>query len=424
MTSPHTTTPPTTTPPTTTPPTTTLPAATSAARSLPPCGDPAVDWAARLMPLLAASMAEDGPDLAGRHVGIRLHLEPKTAVLVRWLLHVGCRVTALGNVGTTQAGTVAVLRALGATVLDEPGDDAAAHDRHLDALLAAGPDIVLDNGGELVLRLAAGAPRAAGFLGATEETTSGGDRIRALPTPPDFPVVVINDSPLKLLVENELGVGHSVVQGVMNATNSMLPGARATVVGYGPCGKGVAETLQRLGARVAVADTDPFRALEAVLRGHRVAPLADLLPGTQLLLLATGARHVVGPAEIAALRDGVVVAGVGHDGAELDHAALAAVTARTVDLSPEGRPGARVVHVLADGREVVVLHGTGMVNLTAAGGNPVQAMDLGLSLQARSLAHVARGDAAGPGARPVPASVDRVLAAGLVELLTREPGRA
>src|SRR5690606_14508095 len=113
---------------------------------------------------------------------------------------------------------------------------------------------------ELLLR---GAPRNAAFLGATEETTTGGRRLRERDLQADFPVIVINDSYLKLLVENEFGVGQSIVQGFMNATNAMLPGTRATVVGYGPCGKGVAETLQRLGARVSVADTDPYRALEA-----------------------------------------------------------------------------------------------------------------------------------------------------------------
>ncbi|RMI12520.1 adenosylhomocysteinase [Cellulomonas triticagri] len=357
--------------------------------ALTPTGDPGIDWATRSMPLLADSIARDAAVFDGLHVGICLHIEPKTAVLCRWLLDVGARVTVTGNIGTTVPETAAALRALGVTVLGGRDDDAAAHAANLDRLLAALPDLVLDNGGELVARLTVGAPRSAGFRGATEETTTGGLRIRAAAQQPDFPVVVINDSRLKLVVENQHGVGQSVVQGFMNATNAMLPAARATVVGYGPCGQGVADTLRSLGALVCVVDTDPFRALTAIMAGHRVGSLRDLLPGTELLFLATGARDVIGAATVA-----------------------------SVPLSPPGGDAdARVVHRLADGREVVVLAGTRMINLTAAGGNPVQAMDLGLSLQARSLAAIARGEVPWTGAGPVPEQVDRQLAEALVELL-------
>ena len=384
-----------------------------------PGDEGAVEWAERLMPLLARSAAAEGSALAGRHVGICLHVEPKTAVLVRHLLRLGASVTITGNLGTTQPATAQLLREAGAHVVGEHDDDAAQHQRNLDELLARTPDLVLDNGGELIERLATGAPRARTFLGATEETTTGGLRVRALEPQPDFPVVVINDSSLKLLVENEFGVGQSVVQGFMNATNAMVPAARAAVVGYGPCGKGVAETLRHLGARVSVVERDPFRALEALMRGHEVGPLDEVLPRVQLLFLATGARGVIGERELALLADGTVIAGVGHEGLELDHAALEAATAERRSLAAAGQPeDARVLHRLADGRSVVTLHGTRMVNLTAAGGNPVQAMDLGLSLQLLSLAHIARGDAGWRGARPVPEAVDLQLATSLVQLLS------
>ena len=391
------------------------------ARTLGPSGSPAIDWATRSMPLLAASIAEDAPVFAGLYIGICIHIEPKTAVLCRWLLDQGARVTIAGNVGTTVPETAEALRALGVTVIGGRSDDADQHDRNLDELLAALPDLVMDNGGELIAKLTRGAPRSATFRGATEETTTGGIAVRALPQAPDFPVVVINDSRLKLIVENEHGVGQSIVQGFMNATNAMVPGARATVVGYGPCGKGVADTLRSLGAVVSVVDTDPFRALEAIMRGHRVGPMAAVLPGTELLFLATGARGVIGSAEIALLRDGVVIAGVGHEGLELDLEALLAVTAETTDLAgPGSDPDARVLHRLVDGREVVTLSGTRMINLTAAGGNPIQAMDLGLSLQARSLAAIVRGDVPATEVGPVPADVDHWLATALVAMLGKD----
>ena len=189
-------------------------------------------------------------------------------------------------------------------------------------VVAAIPDLILDNGGQMIELVMRGAQRSPRFAGATEETTTGGRRLRELDMQADFPVIVINDSYLKLLVENEFGVGQSVVQGFMNATNTMLPGTRATVIGYGPCGKGVAETLQRLGARVSVADTDPYRALEAIMHGHQVGSLDEVLPSSAIIFLATGHPDVV-PAEcLDLLRDGAIIAGVGHEPYELDLAAL------------------------------------------------------------------------------------------------------
>ncbi len=228
---------------------------------------------------------------------------------------------------------------------------------------------------------------------------------------PDFPVVVINDSELKLMVENRFGVGQSVVQGFMNATNLMVPSAVATVVGYGPCGRGVAQTLGALGARVTVVDTDPYRALEALMEGFAVASLAEALPGTQLLFLATGAPDVLGPDEVDLLPDGVVVAGVGHRAWEVDLALLGPV---------ESSAAYHRVHRRADGTRTSVLAGTRMINLVAGLGNPVEAMDLGLTLQARSLAAVAAGGLA-DGVQPVPADLDRAVAEAFVA--SRRGGR-
>lgn len=386
---------------------------------LAPSGLPGIDWAARHMPLLADTFAEVGPAFAGLRLAMTIHIEPKTAVLCQYLVAAGARVTLTGNLGTTQPDTVEALRALGVVVLGARDDTALEREAHLDAMLAQRPDLVLDNGGDLVIRLIEGAPRSPDFRGATEETTTGAFRIRALGDSPDFPVVVINDSRLKLLVENEFGVGQSIVQGFMNATNLMIPGQRIGVVGYGPCGKGTADTLRALGASVTVAEIDPFRQLDALMRGHAVADLDEVLAASDAVFLATGARQVITAEHLPALRDGIVLVGVGHEGRELDIAALRAASAEIVSLSPTGGDAdARLLHRLTDGREVVVLHSTHMINLTAAGGNPIQAMDLGLALQARSLAAIAGGDVA-DGVDAVPSRIDRVLAEGLVRLLSR-----
>ncbi|MEU0797028.1 adenosylhomocysteinase [Amycolatopsis sp. NPDC005961] len=368
-------------------------------------------WALKHMPLTAAAVEEVAPVLAGRRLAMCLHVEPKTAALVTLLAGAGVEVTLTGSPGTTHDDVADALRDIGVVVHTRRTDDDAEHARNVAAVLECEPDLTLDNGADLTLSLlASGTP--AGYLGGTEETTTGGLRLREASV--RHPVVVINDSRLKLLVENEFGVGQSVVQGFLNATNLMVPGMRAAVLGYGPCGKGVADTLSRLGARVAVCDTDPMRALEAILDGHRVGSAPDVLSDAQSVFTATGAPGVVGAPELAALPDGAVIAGVGHFAWEIDAAALRAATVRTVEY---GAPGRRVGHVLADGREVVVLDRGRMLNLTAANGNSIQAMDLGLTLQVRSLAAVAAGGLAAE-VQPVPAPVEHRIATDLVAELT------
>ncbi|MEU6487833.1 adenosylhomocysteinase [Streptomyces sp. NPDC046887] len=388
-----------------------------AAVPLPRLGHAGSDWALRHMPLLATTVRRHAAALVGRRVAMCLHVEPKTAALVALLREAGAEITLTGSPGTTQDDTADALRATGTTVHGRRGDGPAEHRRNIDRVLECDPHLLLDNGGDLTVAALAALDGGGlhELIGGTEETTTGGLRIRELPAPPPFPVVVINDSRLKLLVENEYGVGQSVVQGFMNATNLMLPGSRATVVGYGPCGLGTARTLARLGARVAVAETDPYRALEAVMHGHEVGDLATLLPRTRLLFLATGHPGVIGAGELDALADGAIIAGVGHQPWELDSGALAARTASVVRYGSAGDE--RAVHRLHDGRELTVLAGTRMINLTAAKGNPIQAMDLGLTLQARSLAAVATLPLA-PGAQPLPAEADREIAADLLTHLT------
>lgn len=387
------------------------------ARALPALGHDGTDWALRYMPLLASTVRRHTAALAGKRIAMCLHIEPKTAALVALLTEAGAEVTLTGSPGTTQDDTADALRAAGVTVHGRRCDDLADHRRNIRQVLACEPHLLLDNGGDLTVAAAANGGRGGlpHLIGGTEETTTGGLRIRALGTPPPFPVVVINDSRLKLLVENEYGVGQSIVQGFMNATNLMLPGVRATVVGAGPCGIGVADTLARLGARVGVAEPDPYRALEAVMRGHEVGELVDLLPRTRLLFLATGRPGVIGAEELDALADGAVVAGVGHMPWEMDGEALAA---RTVAVTRFGSvQDERAVHRLRDGREITVLAGSRMINLTAAKGNPIQAMDLGLTLQARSLAAVATLPLEA-GAQPLPPEVDREIAADFLTHLT------
>src|SRR4051812_12227872 len=279
---------------------------------------PATLWARKHMPLTAQAVAEVGPALAGKRLSMCLHVEPKTAALVSLLVEAGMDVALTGSPRTTKDDGADDPRPPGVARYTPHSDDETDHRRNLERVLSHDPELTLDNGADLTVRLV-DAGVADHYLGGTEETTTGGLRLRAdgartLPRP----VVVINDSPLKLIVENEYGVGQSVVQGFMNATNLMIPGTRAAGIGYGPCGRGVADTLAKLGARVSVADVDAIRALQAILQGHRVGGVAEVVADAQFIFTATGVPGVIGPAELDAIADGAVIAGVGHFPWEID----------------------------------------------------------------------------------------------------------
>jgi adenosylhomocysteinase len=181
----------------------------------------------------------------------------------------------------------------------------------------------------------------------------------------------------------------------------------------------VATTLARLGARVGVVEIDPYRALEALMSGYHVGPLAELLPDSQLVFLATGRPDVLGEEALDLLADGTVLAGVGHFPWEIDSVAL---SRKTVSRNQEGTGHQeRIIHRFHDGREIIVLAESKMINLAAAGGNPIQAMDLGLTLQTRSLAALCTENLPS-GPQPVPAAIDREIAASLVRVLARAIG--
>jgi len=364
-----------------------------------------IAWTRANMPLLAALRDEYAAErpLDGRRLGMCLHVEPKTAVLVEVLLAGGCELALTGSPATTDDGTAAFLATLdGATVWASNADDQAAHTAHIERILDWGPDLLLDNGADLI---AGTVERGLHVTAATEETTSGANRLKSeLSARVPFPVVVIDDSPLKRLIENTYGVGPTVVEGFMRATNLLVAATTFCVVGYGACGRGVARALRADGATVLVVDRDPIKALEAAFDGMRVHDLQRALPEADVVITVTGTTGVIGAPELALLRDGALLANAGHF-SEIDLAALG--------------PGERLTdHVSQHGR--IRLLGRGeMLNLTAATGNQIQVMDLGFALQAHSLRALARDPGrfkAGP--QPVPTDVDDVVARAMLAALS------
>ncbi|WP_173921532.1 adenosylhomocysteinase [Agromyces sp. Marseille-P2726] len=376
-----------------------------------------IRWIRSRMPLLAAARAEfaERRPFAGRSVGMSLHLEPKTAVLLEVLAAGGAEIVATGNHGSTQDDIVAHLRATGMTVFGRRDDTLAEHEANVAAVVAARPGILLDNGADLGAGVGA-AGTAGTVIGGTEETTSGGIRLRTeLAGRVPFPTIVINDSPLKAIGENRHGVGQSVVESVMRITNLMIPGRRFVVAGYGWCGRGIAQYLRAFGGRVAVAEIDELKAFEAALDGYRVGELADLAEWGEFFITATGQPGIITDEIVDRMPSGAVLANAGHFPWEIDTAAL---TGRATAVTELDTAIERIE--LPDGREIVLLAGGRMVNLAGREpkGNSIEAMDLGFLLQALSLERVATAaDSLVPGAQPVPDDLEREIARRFVRAL-------
>jgi len=369
-----------------------------------------IAWIRSRMPLLAAArthFAATRP-FDGHRIGMSLHLEPKTAVLLETLEAGGAEIVATGNHGSTQDDVVAHLRASGMTVHGRRDDTLDDHHANVTAVIDAAPDILLDNGGDLAAGIIARGA-ASGILGGTEETTSGGDRLRGeLAGRVPFPVIVINDSLLKAIGENKHAVGQSVVESFMRITNLMVPGRRFVVLGYGWCGRGVAHYLRALGGKVAVVEVDELKAFEAALDGFRVSSALDLAPWGEVFITATGRPGILTEPFFAAVADGAVLANCGHFPWEIDVPALkGSATAVT-------RVDEAIEHIdLPDGRRVTLLADGRMMNLAGREpkGNSLESMDLGFLLQVLSLERVAtRGAELPAGAQPVPDDIDRDIA--------------
>ena len=376
-------------------------------------GSDRVEWIRSRMPLLAAVREQfgDSRPFTGRRIGMSLHLEPKTAVLLETLAAGGAELVATGNHGSTQDDIVAFLRSQGMTVFGSRDDDLDQHHANVAAVLDARPDILLDNGADLAAGVVARGT-AADIIGGTEETTSGGDRLRGeLAGRVPFPVIVINDSLLKAIGENKHAVGQSVVESFMRITNLMVPGRRFVVAGYGWCGRGVAHYLRALGGKVAVVEIDELKAFEAALDGFRVAELMDLAEWGEVFITATGHPDILTAPFFEAVADGAVLANCGHFPWEIDVAALRTMSTGSRQLA--GADGAIERIDLQDGRHVILLADGRMMNLAGREpkGNSLESMDLGFLLQALSLERVATDTLSlRAGAQPVPDDIDRGIA--------------
>ena len=373
-----------------------------------------IDWADRDMPVLRGireRFAGERP-LAGLTVAACMHVTAETANLMRTLAAGGAEVAlAASNPLSTQDDTAAALVAdHGVAVFARAGVDLPEYYRHIGAVLDREPDLVLDDGCDLVSTLHAERtdllPRV---RAGCEQTTTGLLRLRAMARAGALriPVIAVNDTGTKQLFDNTYGTGQSVLDAIFRATKILLAGRTVVVAGYGSCGRGVAGRAAGLGASVVVTEVDPIRALDATMNGFRVMPMEAAAPIGDVFVTVTGNRDVLAARHLAAMKDGAVLVNAGHFDVEIDVRWLAG---NAVQTRRAVRPHTDE-YVLPDGRRLLLLAEGRVANLGAAEGHPSAVMDMSFADQALTTAWLARHhEELAAGVYDVPAAVDEEVA--------------
>ncbi len=385
--------------------------------ALAPDGHGKIDWAWRGMPVLGLLESRFRGELpfAGVTVGACLHLEAKTACLLLVLQKLGARVVAAGsNPLSTQDDVCAGLVERGVHVFSRHGMDGTEYRRHLMSVLDAGPQVIIDDGCDLVALAHTDRREClADIRGGSEETTTGIKRLKAMEREGvlAFPMLAVNDAFSKYLFDNRYGTGQSVMDGLMRTTNLVVAGKTFVVVGYGWCGKGVARRAAGMGAGVVVAEADPHRALEAHMDGFRVMDVDEAATHGDFFVTVTGNTSVLRERHFRVMKDGAVLANAGHFDVEICIPDLQRLAQEVTD------PRANIrTYRMEDGRSINLLAQGRLVNLAAADGHPIEIMDLSFASQLLAARHVLENGIE-PGLYELPLELDREVARLKMEAL-------
>lgn len=352
-------------------------------------GSQKIDWAWQYMPVLSSLEARfmEKQPFKGIKLAACLHLEAKTACLLRTFSRLGAEVYAAGsNPLSTQDDICAALVDEGVHVYSHRGMSSDEYFSYIRNVLDSRPDVIVDDGADLVATLLEERPELIeNIRGGSEETTSGVKRLKAMERQGilPFPMISVNDADSKYLFDNRYGTGQSVWDGVMRTTNSLIAGKVVVVAGYGWCGRGVAMRGKALGARVIVTEIDPHRAFEALMDGHEVMTMEDAAPLGDIFLTLTGNVDVISSSHMLKMKDGVIMGNAGHFDVEISKADLKAISTEVFEVRPNvtcyrTESGNRL-YLLGEGR---------LVNLAAGDGHPIEIMDLSFALQLMSALHV------------------------------------
>ncbi|MDR0838447.1 MAG: adenosylhomocysteinase [Oscillospiraceae bacterium] len=397
--------------------------------SLAPSGERKIQWVARNMPLLnqIGDEFEKTRPFEGVKIALSVHLEAKTAYLCRTLARGGAEMHVTGcNQLSTQDDVAAALAAGGMDVHAYHAATGEEYVKHLTAVLEAAPNIVVDDGGDLVNLLHTKLTHLIpNVYGGCEETTTGVIRLRAMSADGTlkFPVIAVNDAKCKHLFDNRYGTGQSVWDGINRTTNLIVAGKNVVVAGYGWCGKGISMRAKGFGARVIVTEIDPVKALEAMMDGFDVLTMEEAAKVGDVFVTATGCRDVIDSRHFGLLKDGAILCNAGHFNVEvamdeLEGYAVSKYEARQ-NIIGYILNNVRTIFVIAEGR---------LVNLASGDGHPAEIMDMSFAIQALSAQYVLqnRGKLA-PDVINVPEAIDgevarrKLAASGLrIDALTPE----
>jgi adenosylhomocysteinase len=381
--------------------------------SLAPQGKKRIDWAEREMPVLRLIRERFGNEkpLQGVRLVACAHITTETANLARALQAGGAEALLIAsNPLSTQDDVAACLVAdYGMPVFAIKGESTDTYRRHVQTALEFGPDIIIDDGSDVVATMIKEKPDLKNkIIGTTEETTTGIVRLEAMMKSGvlSFPSIAVNNAQTKHFFDNRYGTGQSTLDGVIRATNILLAGRTLVVVGYGWCGKGVALRARGMGANVVVTEIDPIKAVEAVMDGFRVMPISAAAAVGDIFITVTGNRHVIDREHFAKMKDGALVANSGHFDLELNLVALRELSDEPTDIRPFVQE-----YKLKNGNRIMVLGEGRLINLAAAEGHPASVMDMSFANQALSVEYLVKNKGKlDPGVHLLPPEVDQEIA--------------
>ena len=375
-------------------------------------GEMKIKWVERNMPVLRG-IGEDfrrTKPFAGLRVALSVHLEAKTAYLCRVMEMGGAEMYVTGsNPLSTQDDVAAALAAGGMQVFARYGCDMEEYESCLCSVLEAAPNIIIDDGGDLVhLMHTKYTNLIPEVIGGCEETTTGIHRLKAMDRAGElrFPMVMVNEADCKHMFDNRYGTGQSVWDGIMRTTNLIVAGKYVVVSGYGWCGKGVSLRAKGLGAKVIVTETDPVRALEAVMDGYEVMPMREAAKIGDMFVTVTGCSGIITAEHFETMKDGAILTNAGHFDVEVDMAGLEKLADEKYDARHNIQgyvlPNGKTLFTIAEGR---------LVNLAAGDGHPAEIMDMSFAIQALSAEYLAANRSSlKPGVIPVPRELDEAVA--------------
>ena len=359
--------------------------------ALAPSGRDKIEWVKSYTPVLSIIEKEFSKTkpFAGKKITMSIHLEAKTAYLAEILKAGGAEVSITGcNPLSTQDDVAAALAVAGLEVNAVHGATMKEYEEDLIAALSVCPDLIIDDGGDLIGLLHSSCSEyGKNLIGGCEETTTGIHRLKAREAAGalNYPMMDINDADCKHLFDNRYGTGQSVFDAIMHETNLIVAGKRVVIAGYGWCGKGAAMRAKGLGAIVYVTEIDPVKAIEAVMDGFIVLPMDKAAEVGDLFITLTGCKDVITKQHLEKMKDGVLLANAGHFDVEINKNDLEALAVSIAQRKP-----CVTGYTLADGRILNLLAEGRLVNLAAGNGHPAEIMDMSFALQAKGLEYLAK----------------------------------